>query len=113
MTTIWPVTLPQEMILQGLSETAPDRSVRTKMEFGPERIRRRTTTAVREIKGMMVVTEAQRQVLDDFYLTNEALPFEWYLPFSGATATFTFSKPPVYTNKSGNLQSVALEFKAR
>ena len=39
----WPATLPQEILAEGYEEGLPDVLVRTKMDAGPDKVRRRAT----------------------------------------------------------------------
>lgn len=68
MTSIqWPKELPQVMRLEGLSGKRRQAVVRTEMDAGPQKTRRRYTVAQKDFSGSVVVTEAQRQILEAWY----------------------------------------------
>ena len=63
----WPDSLPQVLILDGLNAKKQNSVVRTEMDAGPAKQRRRYTVSQKDFKGSIVVTENQRQTLEDFY----------------------------------------------
>lgn len=68
MTSItWPSTLPQVLLLDGLNGKKKSSVVRTEMDSGPAKQRRRYTVSTKYFKGSMVVTESQRRILENFY----------------------------------------------
>jgi len=95
----WPVTLPQDPEIQGLVEDAPDGTVRTNMEAGPDKIRRRFTAAPRPFDMSLILTKTQVGTLDDFYvgtLDHGALPFNWHSPRTQSAGEFRFLDRPRY-----------------
>lgn len=99
----WPATLPQVLPVAGYSETPPDTALRTQMDAGPAKVRRRFTAQVRPINATLILTAAQVQILDDFYVTTlegGALPFDWIHPRDTASpptvVQFRFVRPPQY-----------------
>lgn len=97
--TIWPDTLPQSPLADGYGETAPDNTVRTEMEQGPAKIRRRGTAAVRKLRFALLLDAAQVETLDDFYaetLAGGALAFTFPQPRGDGTVQCRFVKPPEY-----------------
>lgn len=104
MPAIWPATLPERFLIDGFTESAPDVVLRTPMETGPAKLRRRATNAVRPIRGAIRITYAQRALLDAFYLDTLAggtLTFDWVHPITGDDATFRFVSKPTYTPAAG------------
>lgn len=63
----WPEELPQVLILDGLSAEKQNNVIRTQMDAGPEKIRRRYTVATKNFNGQIVLTEAQRRILEYWY----------------------------------------------
>lgn len=113
---IWPVTLPQDFLAQGLKEVPPDNVIRTKTEYGPVRSRRRTTSGWTTVEGTIAVAQEDVAILEDFYevVTKDGTtPFLWVLPITGRDAMFTFSAPPNYGVRSGEWVNVSLKFQAR
>jgi len=96
---VWPASLPQEPLVEGFNERAPDTVIRTQMEAGPPRARRRFTAGIRHIECQVRLTPARVETLDAFFratLAGGALPFDWTHPRTGAAATFRFVEPPSY-----------------
>ena len=118
----WPASLPQYLLTRNYSESAPNLVIRTTMDAGPAKVRRRFTAGVRPIDGLVILTDDQLGVLDGFFLNDcagGAIAFSWTmqresedadastdtdaiadtdlgLPKSWAPATFRFVKPPQY-----------------
>lgn len=68
MTSItWPDSLPQVLILDGLGAQNQNSVVRTEMDAGPAKQRRRYTVSQKDFSGSIVVTESQREILEDWY----------------------------------------------
>jgi len=96
----WPVTLPDYVLQDGYLEQPPENTIRTKMDVGPPKARRRATSAPRPIKCRQHMTAAQVVTFDTFYVTtlkSGSLPFEWQHPRTGSTVNFMFTEPPSYT----------------
>lgn len=75
---VWPLTLPQAILLESLEDGIPDGRIRTKTDVGPGKTRPRDTTAVRPIVGSMLMTDAQWAILETFVtveLLSGSLPF--------------------------------------
>lgn len=119
----WPTSLPQALLTRNYKETAPNLVIRTQMDAGPAKVRRRFTAGIRAIEGLLVLDEDQLAVLDNFFLSDcqgGALSFSWTYqrewqdvdfdadtdtntdsdtrPVSWAPATFRFVKPPAYSD---------------
>lgn len=96
----WPGTLPTAPLLDGYTETPPDTTIRTASDTGPNKIRRRFTAGVRKFMVRTLLTTAQVATLDTLYITTlegGALPFDWTHPRTGASVSFRFVGPPVYS----------------
>jgi len=67
-TTIdWPLTLPQEIQQSGYAESNIDNLIKTQMNIGPFKSRRRATEAYQPLKGSMLLTTDQRAIFYTFY----------------------------------------------
>lgn len=87
----WPSTLPQKPLLSGLAEQTPNTAIRTSMETGPAKVRRRYTAGVRKFPVSFVLTAAQVATMDTFLqetIMSGALPFDWLHPRTGAAVSF-------------------------
>ena len=97
---VWPATLPQEPLADGYSEQAPNTVLRSQMEAGPPKLRRRFTAGVRTIECQLRLTPAEVADLDLFFTETVAggsLPFDWKHPRTGTAQTFRWVEPPTYT----------------
>lgn len=108
----WPGTLPQSPLLESYQETAPNGLLRTQMEAGPAKVRRRFTAAPRPFKFRVDLTTAQVGTLDAFFLTTcamGALAFDWLHPRTGASVSYRFVSPPAYTPADGDVWKADLD----
>lgn len=97
--TSWPISLPNAPLLDGFSETAPETSIRTGMDQGPDKLRQRSTAGVRKFRMSFLLTATQVQTLDTFYaatLKGGSLAFDFTHPRSGDSLSLRFESPPVY-----------------
>ncbi|RLC19823.1 MAG: hypothetical protein DRH56_10885 [Deltaproteobacteria bacterium] len=94
---VWPAELPQIPLQEGFSETTPELTIRTSMDAGPEKMRRRFTAGSRAIKINMNMADAQVLIFDEFYLANCASRFDYADPRTQITKEFRFMGQPVYT----------------
>lgn len=97
----WPDTLPKTLLLEGLSATRKSSVVRTQMDAGPFKTRRRYTSSVKNYKGKMLLTHEQRNELERFYreqLADGVLRFLFTDPLSLETGEFRFLED--YTENS-------------
>lgn len=110
---VWPLSLPQRPLAQGFNEQVPNTLIRTQMEAGPPKVRRRFTAGIRTMDMQLRITPAQVDALDVFYdstLQGGALPFDWVHPRTGVAATYRFVEPPSYaTMARGRLWTATLK----
>lgn len=95
---VWPPSLPQGPRLEDLEETPPTLAIRTAMDVGPAKVRRRAVAGV-TTWTMSVVLEsaAQRATFREFFLEAceaGAVPFDWRNPSTGAPAVFRWVGVP-------------------
>lgn len=91
---VWPVSLPQVLMLDGLNAKRNSAVVRTQMDAGPQKVRRRYTVSTKTFTGSIIVTEAQRVTLESFYrnvLADGALRFVLADPQTLEEAEFRFA----------------------
>ena len=96
MAEVWPPSLPQDHFI-GLTTALPDVLIRTKMDAGPDKVRRRFTGNARPVRTFFVGTETQVKTFRDFFnttLKGGSLSFEWDDPIGDATVLFRFKAPP-------------------
>ena len=95
----WPSTLPQLVAAQGYQESPPDTTLRSEMDAGPAKVRRRFSAGVRPLSVQLDLTAAEVETLDDFYrgdLQDGALAFDWVHPRTQAAVALRFLRPPAY-----------------
>lgn len=93
----WPATLPDWKF--PLSDKADEGFLRTSMDAGPDKMRRRYSAVSRKFQTEMKITGAQRSTLNTFYhdtLGEGALSFERTDPTTDVTEDFRFLTTPDY-----------------
>ena len=110
----WPETLPQELLMDGYGGKAPDLLLRSAMEVGPSKVRRRATAGVRPVSGEMYLTAEQLEIFKEFYnddLLAGSLRFDWTDPDDGTTAVeMRFTEAPSWSMEEGYYRiTLALE----
>ena len=108
----WPVGLPVELLQRGYSHETANSLLRSSMEVGPSKVRRRHTAGVENVTGNMLLTEAQLGILRTFFDTTLAygsLRFAASDPVSLVAREFRFTAPIKWTMVSG-FYDVSFEF---
>lgn len=102
----WPGTLPDKVLKDGYDEMFSDNVVRTPMDVGPPKIRRRATSAPKIFTVNQMLTSAQVGYLDTFYYTtlyHGSLSFDWKHPRTAVAASvMRFRSPPRVTTAGGD-----------
>jgi hypothetical protein len=99
----WPETLPKTLIMDGLSAKRSSSVIRTRMDAGPGKARRRYTASSKIYTGRMLLTVEQRDTLDQFFrlkLADGALRFFFTDPQTLETGEFRFTEN--YTENSAD-----------
>lgn len=97
--TSFPPSLTRSPLVSSLTETPGKATIRSEMDQGEAKVRRRFTGDTREFPVDLQLTRAQLAVFDEFYQTTTkagSLSFEWRHPRTGATADFRFLDRPQY-----------------
>ena len=109
----WPEYLPQKVEKDGYSETPPDSRIRTPMDMGPAKVRRRFSAQVRPLSIVMNMTEEQLADFDTFFATTTesgSLPFDFPNPRGTGVLTVRFGeKSPQYGDFNGNSCAVSFD----
>lgn len=96
---VWPASLPTAPRVADHSEQPPELTIRFGTDIGPAQVRARTTTNPRLFEVSMLMTKAQLDTFDEFYLSTTsggALPFEFSRPRDGTTIDVRFASRPRY-----------------
>jgi len=107
----WPVGLPQVFRSDAYSESLTANVLRTQMDAGPVKARRRFSAVNESIRGTMLMTRTQWTALRTFYYTTlgSALPFSWTHPSTYAATNFRFVSPPAMVPAGGVYVIVTLD----
>ena len=101
----WPEELPPPA-LNSLQESPPNNALRSQMDKGPAKVRRRTTANVRRLAFVLKLIPAEVDILDDFY-TEDTLSgteaFDYEHPRTGETVSARFVDPPSYQEQEGTI----------
>ena len=104
----WPDSLPQRPMTDGYVETLRDGRLRSAMEIGPGKMRRRYTNAARPVTLNFVLTTVQRFRLDRFWDEDTyggTLPF--YIPDPARNgAQIVTSDGAILTTNDGSVVTV-------
>ena len=108
--SVWPASLPFPAV-NSLKESPPDNTMRSQMDKGPEKMRRRTTANVRPLSFTLNLTPALVNTLDAFYISVEGEVFDYTHPRTLAAVKARFTAPPDYMEKEATIYdaSISLE----
>ena len=113
MAAVWPVTLPQVVLMNGYSEEPIDDTLRSEVDSGPPEARALFTGLMCKKMLPLLVTSAQKVTLRDFYdttLNRGSLRFEWSSYHTGnVTKEHFFNSKPQFSVASGTLWYVTLD----
>lgn len=95
---LWPSTLPQQVLAADYVESADANTIRSDVDVGPAKLRRRYTAEVKVFQIGLVLTAAQVATLETFYDATLGVvdPFDWTHPRTLAAASFRFRSRPEY-----------------
>jgi len=114
MPVAWPIApFPQLPTSVGSSETLPDTALRTPMDAGPAKVRRRFTSGPRGIPVRFVTTDTNVASFDTFYVTDTfggTSEITWVNPRTGSAATLRFVGVPQYTPLGGTAWEITCAF---
>lgn len=105
----WPSTLPDYLQIDGGQISFGDNVIRSSMDVGPDKVRRRTTTTPDIVTGSQYLNSTQFSTLQTFYKTTCAggsLSFDWKHPVTRSTVYMRFVEPPKCTAIGGNIWRV-------
>ena len=111
----WPAQLPQELSQSGYQEGLASNIIRSQVDSGPEKRRKRFTAATRPLQGQMQMTRAQLNTLETFFnetVNYGANAFDFPKPGfeDGSTYCVAFRAPPNWINVGGDVYRVSLDF---
>lgn len=92
----WPSTLQQLLSEANFGYQIADTALRTDMDIGPQKVRRRFTKSVNSLTGSIYLTTDQFTIFYNFYnttLNGGVLPFEFYHPITKELKDWRFKGP--------------------
>jgi len=110
----WHADLPQELFLAGYAGTFPAVTIKSEMDAGPAKVRRRFTAGIETHAGTMIMTAAQFATFTTFYNTTilgGSLRFNWTKPpLHSVACEMRFTETPTYTKVESEYEfSMTLE----
>lgn len=91
----WPSDIPVSK--DNYIEEPPNNVIRSDMGVGPAKIRRRTILNVRNVSFTLCLTSSQMTTFDSFYLSNDAIAFDFTNPRTNTTVRARFRSAPSYS----------------
>ena len=113
MAAAWPNTLPNFLETDGYNHAIGDTTIRTTMDVGLDKLRKRFTKSIDTTDGNMKLDRTQYLTLDTFYkttLNGGTLPFEFIDPLTQVLNEYRFTKPPSARSIGGNFFNVSLNW---
>ena len=108
----WPLTLPQKFLRSSYAEGMGDGLLRSKMDIGPAKVRRRSSAAPRPLEVTARMTVTQVRTMRTFVsgtLLGGALPFSIPDPLGGgALLMVRLAEMPRWTAVSDVIYDVSL-----
>lgn len=101
----WPASLPQSILIDGFDMKAGQQMLRSDMDAGPAKQRRRFSAYFTNINGKILVTTTQLDTLRSFFdldLQGGSLEFNWVHPISNTAAVMRFVEEYSVTPISGD-----------
>lgn len=100
-------------LINSFQETPPENTIRSTMDKGPAKVRRRTTANIRSVSFTVSMKPAEVTIMDNFYLDDTfsgAIAFDFTHPRTKEVVSARFTSPPTYSNRSTIYQvAVSLE----
>jgi len=90
----WPELLPSTLLINGLSKQPQTSVIRTSMDAGPKKARRRYTARAVKFSGRMIFEPAELAVFEQFFhtvLADGVLRFNFTDPTTLEAAEFRFA----------------------
>jgi len=100
----WPELLPATLLIEGLSKQPQSNVIRTAMDAGPKKARRRYTARTFKFSGKQIFNMAELAVFEQFYqfvLADGVLRFNFTDPTTLEIAEFRFTGDYVTTTIEG------------
>lgn len=107
----WPSSLPQKP-LRGVSETRESNVIRSPVELGPAKLRRRYTVDIILFSVTLPMTKSEVDTFNAFYETtidHGSLAFDWIHPRTEVANVFRLRTAPSYTTLGKDNYQISFE----
>jgi len=108
----WPASLPDPHI-DNYQESRQDQVLRSQMDTGSPKTRRRFTASISNINLKWIMTGTQISTLETFFeytISGGALSFDWIHPRKQSTVSAKFKKPYQLSFLGNNYYKVTATF---
>ena len=107
----WPAGLQQKVNQQGFEKAIGSTKIRTEVDVGPAKVRRRYTRGVDNYRVTMNIDRSDIPDFEEFYdidLNGGVLPFDFENPITGTTQEFRMVDDPRIVNIGGNAFQISM-----
>ena len=109
----WPPTIDKKVLQSGFSQQATPNTIRSKVEAGVDKLRRRYTIPILKVTASMFLNFTQYEALELFYdttLQGGVLSFGFPDPATDVEHEYRFLAPPSYVAAGGLFYQVSMEW---
>ena len=113
MAVPWPVSLQQIVNSDGFAFSYGETAIRTSMDIGPAKVRRRFTKPIDTLRVTINLTTSEQEDLYFFYntdLNGGVTTFELDHPITGDLTVFRFTSAPQVTHLGGGNFRASMEW---
>jgi len=100
----WPELLPSGLLAEGFGKQPQNNVIRTSMDAGPKKARRRYTARTVKYSGKQIFDESELAAFEEFYhnvIADGVLRFNFTDPVSQETAEFRFTEDYIVSHVGG------------
>lgn len=115
MAVPWPTALQELVNENGFAENFGETVLRSDMDVGPAKYRRRTTRPINTLSITINLTVSQYTTFKTFFNTTTnggVTPFTFAHPITGTATDFRFTKPPSIRSLGGGQFQALMEWEA-
>ena len=113
MANQWPAALQEYLEQQEFGLVYGDTTIRSSMDVGPSKVRRRFTKGVDEMTGSITVKNDLYSTWENFFkvtLAGGSLTFEYNHPITGVLTEYRFKGMPSVSNIGGEYFRVSMSW---
>jgi hypothetical protein len=113
MAQVWPASLQEKLSEANFGLGIGDTTIRTDMDVGPAKVRRRFTKSIDSYTASIYLTSAQYATFYNFFdttLNGGVLSFDFAHPITGVTTEFRFKGTPKIISLGGGQFQASFEW---